>query len=228
MGFVMSKIWSMFASQGEVKVILIGLDNAGARCFSLIAVLSRLDCRRKDDHLVQTVSGTHRGASGRAPGGPTCRLFSVGSATFFPRLLNEVVVTAPTIGSNVEEVTYKNVKFVMWDLGGQESSRASWSTYYKQTNAMMLVVDSTDRERVPAIKAELDKMLASEQLRAAVLLVYANKQDVKGAMTAAEISDALGLHAIKDHGWHIQECCALTGFGLADGMDWLSRSLRKE
>jgi ADP-ribosylation factor-like protein 5B len=144
---------------------------------------------------------------------------------FFLRLLNEVVVTAPTIGSNVEEVTYKNVKFMMWDLGGQESSRASWSTYYKQTNAVMLVVDSTDRERIPIIKAELERMLASEQLKSAVLLVFANKQDVKDAMTAAEISDALGLHAVKDHGWHIQESCALTGFGLTDGMDWISRSI---
>jgi ADP-ribosylation factor-like protein 5B len=47
-------------------------------------------------------------------------------------------------------------------------------------------------------------------------------------MTAAEISDALALHAIKDHGWHIQECCALTGFGLNEGLDWIARSIRKE
>ncbi len=65
-----------------------------------------------------------------------------------PRLLlNEVVVTAPTIGSNVEEVQFKNIKFVMWDLGGQESSRSMWSTYYKQTNAIVMVIDSTDRDR---------------------------------------------------------------------------------
>jgi signal recognition particle receptor subunit beta len=47
-----------------------------------------------------------------------------------------------------------------------------------------------------------------------VLLLFANKQDVKGAMTVAEISDALALHTIKkDHSWHIQESCALTGMG---------------
>jgi GTPase SAR1 family protein len=56
-------------------------------------------------------------------------------------------VTAPTIGSNVEEVQFKNIKFVMWDLGGQESSRSMWSTYYKQTNAIIMVIDSTDRDR---------------------------------------------------------------------------------
>ncbi|KAK8775345.1 hypothetical protein V5799_031308, partial [Amblyomma americanum] len=45
-------------------------------------------------------------------------------------LMNEVVHTSPTIGSNVEEVVWKNVHFIMWDLGGQESLRATWNTYY--------------------------------------------------------------------------------------------------
>jgi GTPase SAR1 family protein len=82
-------------------------------------------------------------------------------------LLNEVVVTAPTIGSNVEEVQYKNIKFVMWDLGGQESSRTSWATYYKQTNAIIMVIDSTDRDRIGIIKGELERMLENESLKTA-------------------------------------------------------------
>jgi len=53
----------------------------------------------------------------------------------------------------------------------------------------------------------------TQDLRKAALLVYANKQDVRGAMTAAEISHQLGLTRIKDHTWHIQACCALTGEG---------------
>ena len=47
--------------------------------------------------------------------------------------MNEVVHTSPTIGSNVEEVVWKNVHFIMWDLGGQESLRAAWNTYYSNT-----------------------------------------------------------------------------------------------
>jgi GTPase SAR1 family protein len=50
------------------------------------------------------------------------------------RLLDEVVVTNPTIGSNVEEIQYKNIKFLMWDIGGQESLRASWANYYAGTD----------------------------------------------------------------------------------------------
>ncbi len=55
---------------------------------------------------------------------------------FYPfifSLMNEVVHTSPTIGSNVEEVIWKNIHFLMWDIGGQESLRSAWSTYY--TNA---------------------------------------------------------------------------------------------
>ena len=52
---------------------------------------------------------------------------------FLCSLMNEVVHTSPTIGSNVEEVVWKNIHFLMWDIGGQESLRAAWNTYYTNT-----------------------------------------------------------------------------------------------
>ena len=85
-----------------------------------------------------------------------------------------------------------------------------------------MVVDSTDRERMPLVKSELFKMLTNENLKSAVVLVYANKQDAANKMTAAEIATELNLSAIKSHPWHIQGCCALTGDGLYDGLSWLT------
>ncbi|KAH1176702.1 hypothetical protein KIL84_010404, partial [Mauremys mutica] len=128
-------------------------------------------------------------------------------------LMNEVVHTSPTIGSNVEEIVVKNTHFLMWDIGGQESLRSSWNTYYSNTEFIILVVDSIDRERLSITKEELYRMLAHEDLRKAAVLIFANKQDMKGCMTAAEISKYLTLSSIKDHPWHIQSCCALTGEG---------------
>lgn len=142
-------------------------------------------------------------------------------------LMNEVVQTSPTIGSNVEEIIWKNVRFIMWDIGGQESLRNTWNSYYTNTKFVILVIDSTDRERLTISKEELHKMLACEDLKKAALLVFANKQDVRGAMTAAEISQQLGLTRIKDHGWHIQACCALTGQGLYQGLQWLVGCMRR-
>lgn len=74
--------------------------------------------------------------------------------------MGEVVATKPTIGSNVEEVNFRNVKMVCWDLGGQESLRATWSTYFVGTHAIMMVVDSTDRDRIGTVKEELWRILA--------------------------------------------------------------------
>ena len=91
-------------------------------------------------------------------------------------LMNEVVHTSPTIGSNVEEVVWNNIHFIMWDLGGQESLRTAWNTYYSNTEFILLVVDSTDRERLTITKEELHKMLQSDELCKASVLVFANKQ----------------------------------------------------
>lgn len=73
--------------------------------------------------------------------------------------MGEVVETQPTIGSNVEEVVHRNVHFNVWDLGGQESLRQGWSTYFLGSHAVIVVVDSTDRARIGMVKAELDKLL---------------------------------------------------------------------
>lgn len=78
---------------------------------------------------------------------------------------------------------------------------------------VILVIDSTDRERLSITREELYKMLAHEELSRAAVLIYANKQDVKGSMSAAEISRLLNLTSIKKHRWQIQGCCALTGEG---------------
>jgi len=58
-------------------------------------------------------------------------LDGAGKTTILYRLqVGEVVTTIPTIGFNVEQVTYKNLKFQVWDLGGQTSIRPYWRYVY--------------------------------------------------------------------------------------------------
>ncbi|RZS05724.1 hypothetical protein BHM03_00036270 [Ensete ventricosum] len=156
------------------------------------------------------------------------------TTTLYKLHLGEVVNTSPTIGSNVEEVVYKNIRFeisldelvpeigMVWDLGGQERLRTSWATYYQGAHAVIAVIDSTDRARISVIKDELFRLLQHADLENTVVLVFANKQDLKDAMSPAEITEALSLHSIKNHDWHIQACCALTGEGLYDGLGWIA------
>ncbi|KAM5449678.1 hypothetical protein MaudCBS49596_004799 [Microsporum audouinii] len=147
---------------------------------------------------------------------------NAGKTTLLYRLkIGEVVTTIPTIGFNVESVTYKNLNFNVWDLGGQTSIRPYWRCYYANTAAVIFVIDSTDIERLGTASDELAAMLNEEELREAALLVFANKQDQPGAKGAGEISEALKLGELRDRNWSIVACSAIDGKGINEGMDWL-------
>lgn len=103
----MSKLFSTLLGNKEVRVLILGLDNAGKT-----TILYKLQ-------------------------------------------MGEVVTTVPTIGFNVETVQYKNLRFQVWDLGGQTSIRPYWRCYYQNTNAVIYVVDSADGERMGISKQEL-------------------------------------------------------------------------
>lgn len=115
------------------------------------------------------------------------------------------------------------------------------------------MVDSNDRERIGEAREELNRMLAEDELRDAVLLIFANKQvmiqflrqeyscmvatanfsacliqDLPNAMNAAEITDKLGLHSLRSRNWYIQATCATSGDGLYEGLDWLSNQLKSQ
>ncbi|CAH8455341.1 unnamed protein product [Dicrocoelium dendriticum] len=142
------------------------------------------------------------------------------STILYHFVLKEAIHTPPTIGSNVEEIQWKNLHLILWDIGGQSSLRPSWSTYFAGSDFVILVVDSTDRERLWLTKKELHRLLIAEELKKSCMLIFANKQDVSGCMSVAEISQNLNLTSIRDRPWHIQACCALTGEGLSQGLDW--------
>ena len=156
-------------------------------------------------------------------------LDNAGKSTILYRLhLGDVIETHPTVGSNVEEVTHRNVRFQVWDLGGQDKLRKVWSTYFVGAHAIILVVDSTDRERIGLVRDELAALGRNDEATAAILLVLANKQDLEQAMGAAEISTQLQLHAHKTQSWHIQDCSAISGRGIYEGMDWVTHTLRNK
>ena len=136
--------------------------------------------------------------------------------------LGEVLNSIPTIGFNVETVEFKNIKFNVWDVGGQDKIRVLWRHYYPGTQGLIFVVDSSDRNRINLAKQELHKMLEEEDLRDAVLLVFANKQDL-GVMSVSEVIDKLELNSIKGREWFCQGTSALTGAGLYEGFDWLTK-----
>jgi len=139
--------------------------------------------------------------------------------------LGEVVTTIPTIGFNVETIEYKNVNFTMWDVGGCDKIRPLWRHYFQGTDAIIMFVDSNDRDRIEDAREELNRLLAEDELRDAKILVLANKQDLPNAMSPAEVSDRLDLHRCRQT-WFLLGSCSTTGAGLFEGLDWLIMALK--
>ncbi|GAW10172.1 small monomeric GTPase [Lentinula edodes] len=123
---------------------------------------------------------------------------------------------------------YKNIKFQVWDLGGQSSIRPYWRCYFPNTSAIIYVIDSSDQARLPTSRSELLTMLSEEELKGVPLLVFCNKQDVDGAIKPEVISEELGLAGgEKSRPWSVRGSCATKGEGLEEGLDWLVNAIQK-
>eukprot|EP00592_Proboscia_alata_P003965 CAMPEP_0194378712 /NCGR_PEP_ID=MMETSP0174-20130528/37030_1 /TAXON_ID=216777 /ORGANISM="Proboscia alata, Strain PI-D3" /LENGTH=166 /DNA_ID=CAMNT_0039160951 /DNA_START=27 /DNA_END=527 /DNA_ORIENTATION=- len=157
-------------------------------------------------------------------------LDAAGKSTILYKLkLGEVVKTIPTIGFSVETVEYNNISFVALDVSRADRNRPLCRHYYQNTQSIIFVVDSNDGDQIDTARDEMHQMLNEDELRDAVLLVFANKQDLPNAVSAAVMTDKLGLHGLRPgcKQWNVQTCCATTGDGLYEGLDWLSATLAK-
>eukprot|EP01090_Pellita_catalonica_P010543 TRINITY_DN21978_c0_g1_i1.p1 TRINITY_DN21978_c0_g1~~TRINITY_DN21978_c0_g1_i1.p1 ORF type:complete len:186 (-),score=25.32 TRINITY_DN21978_c0_g1_i1:172-729(-) len=133
---------------------------------------------------------------------------------------------SPTLGFNIKTLQYEKYRLNIWDVGGQKSLRPFWKNYFEKTDAIVWVVDSTDKERLQACKTELGSLLQEERLAGASLLVLANKQDLPDSLPPEKIRDILELDKIKSsRHWHIQQCSAIEGAGLLPGVQWLVKDV---
>ena len=157
----------------------------------------------------------------------TLGLDGAGKTTILFKLKqNEYVPTIPTIGFNVETLEFKNVKITLWDVGGQHKLRPLWKHYYLNTQAVIFVLDASNRGRLDEAQSELVKLLSEKELKDASLLILANKQDEVEAASIEEITDRFQLYKMCcGRSWHIQATSSVTGQGLQEGLEWLSRQL---
>lgn len=109
-----------------------------------------------------------------------CADLTCQTAILYKLKLDQDVTTIPTVGFNVETVTYKNTKFNVWDVGGQDKIRPLWRHYFSGTQGLIFVVDSNDRDRMDEARTELTRIIQDREMKDALLLVFANKQDVNG------------------------------------------------
>ncbi|VDK43166.1 unnamed protein product [Anisakis simplex] len=181
-------------------------------------------------------------------------LDNAGKTTILKNLASEDIAhITPTQGFNIKSVVSDDVKLNVWDIGGQRKIRPYWKNYFENTDVLVAdlqtffflkynivhdehspffcpkkiyVIDSSDRKRFDETGLELLELLEEEKLKSVPLLIYANKQDLVTAAKASEIAEGLQLLSIRDRSWQIQACSAVTGEGIRDGMDWISKNLK--
>jgi len=155
---------------------------------------------------------------------PVCLvgLDSAGKTTICYKLkLGETVQTIPTIGFGSENYEIKGMRINVWDVNGSEKVRYLWKHYYISAEAIIYILDSTDRDRFDLSIREFNSLLDSEYLIGCPILIMANKQDLEGAMSPYEITEKLNLINKTNRDWNVQGTCAITGQGLNEGIDWL-------
>lgn len=143
-------------------------------------------------------------------------------------LFDQPLYLFPFLGFNVETLQFKSTTFTVWDVGGQDRIRPLWRHYFNNTQGIIYVVDSNDRDRIGVAREELSRMLHEDELHDAVLLVLANKQDLPKAMSVGEIVKELGLTEYPNRVWHVQPSIATTGEGLHEGLSWLDTALKQK
>ncbi|KAK2747810.1 hypothetical protein FQN57_001840 [Myotisia sp. PD_48] len=149
-------------------------------------------------------------------------LDNAGKTTIVKRIMDEDVNSvSPTLGFIIKTIDFEGYKLNIWDVGGQKTLRSYWRNYFEKTDALIWVVDATDRLRLDDCREELAGLLLEERLMGASLLVMLNKTDVEGCMTEKDAQEGLQLDAIKTHNWTIMRCSAMTGHNLKEGLGWV-------
>ena len=146
--------------------------------------------------------------------------------------------TVPTVGfHNValrRERTFDSGFDVdVFDLGGGKRIRGIWKHYVADVHACVFVVDSADSKRAEEAREALLETIRDPQLSGKPVAVFANKQDLPGARSEAEVAKALGLDTVGNARYRVIACTSLLGregdgkkpksrdAGVDDGMRWL-------
>jgi len=107
------------------------------------------------DKLLRTLKGTEREARILVLG-----LDNSGKTTILKKLSGEDIQhITPTQGFNIKSLVQSDVKLKVWDVGGQKTIRPYWRNYFDSTDALIFVIDSSDRRRMEETGIELQQLL---------------------------------------------------------------------
>jgi len=149
---------------------------------------------------------------------------------------NHLKAPNPTFHPTSEELTIEGIDFKAWDLGGHRTARKVWRDYFPVVDAIVYLVDASDRERIPETHEELDKLLNDTNLSKIPFVILGNKVDNTTALSEDELASELYIHNITTgKGCHLLNgirpieifmCSIVNHEGYGSAFKWLSQYLK--
>jgi len=133
----------------------------------------------------------------------------------------------PTIGMNLAKLNHLGSQVIIWDLGGQIKMRSIWEKYYSEANAVIFVVDSTDRARLKEAKMAFDAACDNDSLSRVPIVTFANKQDLPSALSPGDLAVNFYASDRKEDGARIFGVSALNGEGIDHALNIVIREAKQ-
>ncbi|KAJ6253661.1 adp-ribosylation factor-related protein [Anaeramoeba flamelloides] len=136
----------------------------------------------------------------------------------------------PTIGLNIERFQVKEKNIVMRDLGGEQSLREIWANYYKGTEGIIYVFDSSDlnQQRIEESRQTFEQLVEDEELQDVPILIFANKQDKEQKLSKKDVEnifcDSIPMGGV----FAVVECSVHNVEALTKGIEWIVSKIPQE
>ena len=103
---------------------------------------------------------------------------------------------------------------------------ALWRNFFSGINAIIFVIDSTNKDNIEDVKEVIRKLLIEEELKECPFLVMANQQDIENAVSPEEIKNKIW--EFTGRKFDVIGTSAKTGQGIKDGFEWVFDILIKK
>ncbi|KAG4304596.1 hypothetical protein PORY_001989 [Pneumocystis oryctolagi] len=161
-----------------------------------------------------------------------------GKTTFLERvksIYNHVSALPPeniisTVGQNIGRITINNTKIQFWDLGGRSSLRSLWYPYFSECHSIILMIDSSEKERIQETKDVFEALIRHEHIKQVPILILVNKQDISESLKVEEIKTILDnvIEKLDPCKNHIMPTSAVDGrTGVQEAIEWLKNQMEQ-
>lgn len=159
-----------------------------------------------------------------------CGLANAGKTSVINYLLyGESKSTIPTMGVNINNIDFPNLNLKIYDLGGQTSFRNLWSQINEKSNALVYIVDGSDRSNFEESREVFHKVVETQINEGIPVLILLNKADLPECLPRTEFIQRFGLMELRSViNWAIYKTSATTGKGLVEAFTYFIHLLEKE